>query len=98
MDFETIKIGRRGTVVLPAALRKEYKMEEGSLLIVEPVSDGILLRPALALSVERYTPEQKAQFLLNNAVNAEDYAWAVEEVKKLGLDPENIPHDRPENI
>lgn len=98
MDFETIKIGRRGTVVLPAALRKEYKMEEGSLLIVEPVSDGILLRPALALSVERYTPEQKAQFLLNNAVNAEDYAWAMEEVKKLGLDPENIPHDRPENI
>jgi len=98
MDFETIKIGRRGTVVLPAALRKEYKLEEGSLLIVEPVSDGILLRPALALSVERYTPERKAQFLLNNAVNAEDYAWAVEEVKKLGLDPENIPHDRPGNI
>jgi len=98
MDFETVRIGRRGTVVLPAALRKEYKLEEGSLLIAEPLPEGILLRPALALSVERYTLERKAQFLLNNSVNAEDYAWAVEEVKKLGLDPENIPHERPENI
>lgn len=98
MDFETIKIGRRGTVVLPVALRKEYKLEEGSLLIAEPLPEGILLRPALALSVEIYTPERKAQFLLNNAVTAEDYPWAVEEVKKLGLDPENIPHERPENI
>jgi AbrB family looped-hinge helix DNA binding protein len=98
MDFETVRIGRRGTVVLPAALRKEYKLEEGSLLIAEPLPEGILLRPALALSVERYTLERKAQFLLNNSVNTEDYAWAVEEVKKLGLDPENIPHERPENI
>lgn len=85
-------------MVLPAALRKEYKLEEGTLLIAEPLPEGILLRPALALSVERYTPEQKASFLLNNAVNAEDYAWAVEEVKKLGLNPENIPHDRQGNI
>jgi len=98
VDCETIKIGRRGTIVLPAALRKEYKLEEGTLLIAEPLPEGILLRPALALSVERYTPEQRAQFLLNNAVNAEDYDWAVEEVKKLGLDPENIPHDRPRDI
>lgn len=98
MDLETIKIGRRGTVVLPVALRKEYRLEEGALLIAEALPEGILLRPALALSVERYTPERKAQFLLNNAVNTEDYLWAVEEVKKLGLDPESIPHERPENI
>lgn len=98
MDCETIKIGRRGTVVLPAALRKEYKLEEGTLLIAERLPEGILLRPALALSVERYTPGQKAQFLLNNAVNAEDYDWAVEEVKKLGIDPKNIPHDRLRDI
>jgi AbrB family looped-hinge helix DNA binding protein len=98
MDVETIKVGRRGTVVIPAGLRKEYGLEEGALLIAEPRSEGILLRPAVALSVEIYTPERKAQFLLNNALTAEDYAWAVFEVKKLGLDPENIPHERPGNI
>jgi AbrB family looped-hinge helix DNA binding protein len=98
MDVETIKVGRRGAIVIPAGLRKKYGLEEGALLIAEPLLDGILLRPAVALSVEIYTPERKAQFLLNNALTAEDYAWAVSEVKKLGLDPENIPHERPGNI
>jgi len=98
MDIETIKVGRRGTIVIPAVLRKEYGLEEGALLITEPRPEGILLRPAVALSVEIYTPERKAQFLLNNALTAEDYAWAVSEVKKLGLDPENVPHERSGNI
>ena len=98
MDVETIKVGRRGAIVIPAGLRKKYGLEEGALLIAEPLPDGILLRPAVALSVEIYTPERKAQFLLNNALTAEDYAWAVSEVKKLGLDPENVPHERPGNI
>lgn len=98
MNVETIKVGRRGAVVIPSDLRKEYGLKEGALLIAEPRPEGILLRPAVALSVEIYTPERKAQFLLNNALTAEDYAWAVSEVKKLGLDPESIPHERPGNI
>ncbi|HAG12181.1 MAG TPA: AbrB family transcriptional regulator [Desulfotomaculum sp.] len=98
MNAETIKVGKRGAVVIPAGLRKEYSLEEGTLLIAEPRPEGILLRPGVALSVEIYTPERKAQFLLNNALTAEDYAWAVSEVKKLGLDPENIPHERSGNI
>ncbi|HAG10820.1 MAG TPA: AbrB family transcriptional regulator [Desulfotomaculum sp.] len=98
MNAETIKVGKRGAVVIPAGLRREYSLEEGALLIAEPRPEGILLRPAVALSVEIYTPERKAQFLLNNALTAEDYAWAVSEVKKLGLDPENIPHERSGNI
>ncbi|MEW6726291.1 MAG: AbrB/MazE/SpoVT family DNA-binding domain-containing protein [Bacillota bacterium] len=95
MDNETVKVGRRGTVVIPAYLRKKYGLEEGTLVIAEPRPEGILLRPAVALSIEIYTPERKAEFLLNNAVTPEDYAWAVEEVKKMGLDPQNIPHERP---
>ncbi len=98
MNAETIKVGKRGAVVIPAGLRKEYSLEEGTLLIAEPRPEGILLRPGVALSVEIYTLERKAQFLLNNALTAEDYAWAVSEVKKLGLDPENIPHERSGNI
>jgi len=98
VNAETIKVRKRGAVVIPAGLRKEYSLEEGTLLIAEPRPEGILLRPAVALSVEIYTPERKAQFLLNNALTAEDYAWALSEVKKLGLDPENIPHERPGNI
>ena len=95
MDNETVKVGRRGTVVIPSYLRKEYGMEEGTLLIAEPRPEGILLRPAVALSLEIYSPERKVEFLLNNAVTPEDYDWAVDEVKKLGLDPGKIPHERP---
>jgi hypothetical protein len=45
--------------------------------------------------LEDYTPERIAEFLLNNAVGPEDYATAVEEVRKLGIDPATIPHTPP---
>jgi len=45
--------------------------------------------------VEIYTPERKAEFLLNCAINAEDYASAREEVRRLGLDPDAIDHTPP---
>jgi hypothetical protein len=45
--------------------------------------------------VEDYDPIRMAEFLLNNAVNPADYATAVEEVRKLGIDPASIPHEPP---
>ena len=48
--------------------------------------------------IEEYTPERIAEFLLNCAVSAEDYASAVEEVRKLGLDPATIPHEKPPGV
>ncbi len=45
-----------------------------------------------AVPVEIYIPERKAEFLLSNAVDARDYQAAVEEVRKLGIDPGDIPH------
>ncbi|MEE8586619.1 MAG: AbrB/MazE/SpoVT family DNA-binding domain-containing protein [Acidobacteriota bacterium] len=92
---ETSKVGKRGTVVVPAALRKRFGLEEGSLIIAEECSDGILLRPAALIPLEIYSPQRKAEFLLSNAVDEEDYQRALEEVRKLGLDPEAIPHSRP---
>ncbi len=93
---ETSRVGKRGTVVIPAALRRRFGIEEGTLVIAEETVDGILIRPAVALPLETYTPERKAEFLLTNAVDAEDYRAAVEEVRAMGLDPERIPHRRPE--
>ena len=62
---EAGRVGKPGTLVIPARLRKMYGLE------------------------------RKAEFLLSNAVDAEDYAGAVEAVRALGLDPEVIPHERP---
>jgi AbrB family looped-hinge helix DNA binding protein len=92
---ETTKIGKRGTIVIPVALRQKYGLEEGSKLIVEALPEGVLLRPVVTLPVEIYTPERKAEFLLNNAITPEEYAAAVREVQKMGLDPTRIPHKRP---
>ena len=97
MSIETTKIGKRGTVVIPAAIRQKYGFEEGSQLIVEARPEGLLLRPVVTLPVEIYTPERKAEFLLNNAVTQEDYLDAIKEVRKMGLDPERIPHKPPES-
>jgi hypothetical protein len=49
----------------------------------------------MVVPVERYTPERKAEFLLSNAVDEADYRKARKEVRKLGLDPDSIPHRRP---
>jgi AbrB family looped-hinge helix DNA binding protein len=95
MRGETTKVGKRGTVVIPAALRKKYGFEEGSQLVVDALPEGVLLRPVVTLPVELYTPERKAEFLLNNSVAREDYRAAVKEVRKMGLDPETIPHTKP---
>ena len=91
------KVGKRGSVIIPANLRRRYGIEEGSLVVAEARPEGVLLRPAVAIPVEIYTKERKAEFLLSNAVDEEDYAWAVKEVRKLGLDPNRIPHRRPED-
>ena len=47
--------------------------------------------------VEEYTPERIAEFLLNNAVDATSYDLACAEVRALGLDPESIPHVKPQD-
>ena len=94
---EAGRVGKRGTLVIPARLRRIFGIEEGSELIAEETPEGILLRPAMTIALELYGPERKAEFVLSNSVDAEDYAIAVAEVRALGLDPDAIPHHRPED-
>lgn len=94
--MDAAKVGKRGTIVVPAKLRKRYGLEEGSFVTAEAREDGILIRPAVVVPVERYTPERKAEFLLSTATTERDYQQARKEVKKLGLDPDAIPHHPPQ--
>ena len=98
MLTQTMKVGKRGTIVIPASLRQKYGFKEGSQLVAEEVSEGILLRPVVTLPVEIYTPERKAEFLLNNAITPDDYASAIARVREMGLDPKKIPHKKPKSI
>src|SRR5438270_9082445 len=94
-EMESAKVGKRGAIIVPAKLRKRYGIEEGTLVTAEPLEDGVLIRPAVVFPVERYSPERKAEFLLSSATNEKDYERARKEVKRLGLDPDTIPHRRP---
>lgn len=95
MSLTTAKMGKRGTVVIPAEFRRRFGLEEGTLLLVEAGEQGVVLRPAMAVPVEIYSTRRKAEFLLENAVDDADYARAVDEVRALGLDPADIPHGKP---
>jgi bifunctional DNA-binding transcriptional regulator/antitoxin component of YhaV-PrlF toxin-antitoxin module len=92
---ETGKVGKRGTVVIAASLRRRFGLDDGSLIIEEETPEGVLIRPAVAMPLEIYSRERRAEFILNNAVEADDYRRARKEVEKLGLDPDEIPHRRP---
>lgn len=98
MGTETTKIGKRGTFVIPAPFRKKYGMTDGSLVVTEERDGGILIRPAVAFPIEIYSLERVAEFLLTNAIDMEDYETAVEEVRAMGLNPDEIPHATPPKL
>ncbi len=97
-ERDTSKVGSRGTVVIPAELRRRYGIEEGSYVIAEAREDGILIRPAAVLPLEAYSPERRAEFLLSNAVDAEDYERSVREVRRMGLEPDDVEHRPPPDV
>jgi AbrB family looped-hinge helix DNA binding protein len=70
--MESAKVGKRGAIVVPAKLRRRFGIEEGTVVTAEEREDGILIRPAVVVPIEKYTPERKAEFLLSNATNAVD--------------------------
>jgi len=89
---QTSKVGKRGTVVVPARMRRKFGIEEGSLVIAEEREDGVLIRPAVSYPVEIYTPERIAEFLMSNAIDEEDYQRARDEVRQMGVDPDKVTH------
>ena len=93
-ESATSKIGKKGVVVIPARLRRRYGLEEGSLVIAEETPEGILIRPAVAMPVEIYSPERRAEFLLSNATDEEEYQAAQTDVIAMGLNPDEIQHHR----
>ena len=92
---ETGTIGKKGVFTIPAAMRKRFGLQDGSLVIAEERDEGILLRPAVATALEMYSDQRTAEFLLSNAVDAEDYARAREDVRAMGLDPDAVAHRKP---
>ena len=88
--METIKMGKRGTVVIPVKLRKQFGLEDGSLLVTEVKDGEISLRPALAYTGEIWTPERRAYFMLINSMTKEEWDRNLPNVLEMGVDPAKI--------
>jgi AbrB family looped-hinge helix DNA binding protein len=88
-----ITVNQRGALTLPKEIREQAGIPNGGPVRIQMTSEGVLLTPVVAYPVEIYTPERIAEFRLNNALDAEDYRAAVQEVREMGLNPDTIPHE-----
>jgi AbrB family looped-hinge helix DNA binding protein len=91
MAKTTIKMGKRGTIVLPAKLRKQFGLEDGSLLVTEAKDGEIRIRPAFVVEPEAWTPQRKAYLTLINAMTQEEYDEVSALLRDEGIDPTDAP-------
>jgi antitoxin PrlF len=58
----TVTLNSRGVVTLPARLRQALGLKADDQLIAETTAEGLLLRPAVTLPLELYTPAREREF------------------------------------
>ena len=58
----TVTITSRGVVTLPAKLRAAMGLKADDVLIAETTPEGLLLRPAVTLPIETYSPRRIREF------------------------------------
>jgi AbrB family looped-hinge helix DNA binding protein len=94
------RIGQRGTLVIPASLRRRLGLNEGTLVVTEERDGGLFVRSA---AVEDLTDSEREQIL--NAANsayaalrADPEAWETERSERAAwqrVAGETWPHDEP---
>lgn len=60
-------MNERDAITIPAGLREAFDIKADDELIVEPVVEGILLRPSKGVPVEMYTEQRIAEFVADEA-------------------------------
>ena len=58
-----VTITERGTITIPAELRRLFGFRANDRLIVEQTDEGVLLRPAIVTPVEIYSEERISEFV-----------------------------------
>ncbi len=79
---ETVSFTTKGQVVIPAKLRRQYHIHEGTRAIVEATPEGILLKPVTKHSIAR------GFGLLKRKPGAKPFAeeWAEHKAEELALE------------
>lgn len=50
---DSVQFTTKGQVVIPAWLRREYQIEDGTKCVVQATEEGILLKPVTRRAIER---------------------------------------------
>ncbi len=58
----TLTLSNRGLITLPTKLRQAFGLKADDQLIAETTPEGILLRPAVTLPLEMYSPQRLQEF------------------------------------
>jgi antitoxin PrlF len=58
----TVTVTSRGTITLPAKLRRALGITADDQLIAETTSEGLLLRPGVTLPIEIYSEKRIREF------------------------------------
>lgn len=58
----TLTLSNRGLITLPAKLRQAFGLKADDQLIAETTPEGILLRPAITVPLELYSPQRLQEF------------------------------------
>ena len=53
VKIDAVWFTTKGQVVIPAWLRKQFHIEDGTKAVVQATSDGILLKPVTRWAIER---------------------------------------------
>jgi AbrB family looped-hinge helix DNA binding protein len=82
MGSDVTQLSGRGTVTLPAAIRRELGLAEGDVLTVKVAGGAIVLTPAVLTEVEAYTDERIREFesaadMSEDELSAARRAWRV---------------------
>ena len=79
--MSTVKIRRKGTITIPAKLRKEYKLEEGQTLTIIDLGKGTILLTPKVSQVDKLA-NQIAEKFKDEGITLEDLLQALNELRK----------------
>ena len=97
--MQTVQVGQQGEITLPPEIGRNLLAQGVSQVRVEQRGKVIVVRPLQDEDlIEEYTPQRQAEFLLNCAIDSEDYEGARQTVRAMGIDPDSIEHDRPVGV
>ncbi|RPJ23570.1 MAG: AbrB/MazE/SpoVT family DNA-binding domain-containing protein [Chloroflexi bacterium] len=78
----TLQIRSKGSITLPASLRKKYGLEEGEVLTVIDLGEGTILLKPMISQVNKLS-SQIARRLKEENVSLDDLLQALDEERKI---------------